>query len=259
VNFILYNAALSIFVLLAILACVSIGRRIGTRRMTRFPGEKRDGLGVIEGVVYALLGLVIAFSFNGAGERVLARRAQIGNEVNVIGTAYLRIDVLPKESQPEIRELFRHYLDLRRRAVQALPDLSRAETLFAEAGEVQMQIWDRAIAATRGGTATHASMLFLPALNAMIDEQTTARIATLQHPPLVIEALLVALILLAALFIGEATTEMKRLSRLHILGLALLLSVMTFVIRDLERPMVGLIKIEDTRGLVEDLAKMMAE
>ncbi len=257
-NFILLNALVSVAIFGAILLFVRIGRWTGARRLAADAAAHRAGLGVIEGVVYALLGLVLAFSFNGAGERFLARRAQVGNELNVIGTAYLRIDVLPAAAQPEIREQFRRYLALRRQAVQAIPDIPRVRVHLAEAAAVQERIWALAIAATNGGTATPASQLLLPALNEMIDEQTVAQVAMLQHPPMAIEGVLVALMLLAALFTGEAIAELKRPSRLHVYGMALLLAVMSFLIRDLERPMVGLIRIDDTKWMVEDLVKMMA-
>ena len=257
-GFIASNALVSFALFLAILLFVGIGRRTGGRRNAADPTAPRGGLGVIEGVVYALLGLVLAFSFNGAGERFLARRAQIGNETNVIGTAYLRIDILPVETQPEIRALFRSYLAHRREAVRAIPDVPRVRMHLVEAAAVQTQIWERAIAATRGGTTTPASQLFLPALNEMIDEQTVAQVAMMQHPPMAIEGVLVALMLLAALFTGEAIAEIKRPSKLHVYGMAFLLAVMFFLIRDLERPLVGLIRLDDTKWIVEDLAKMMA-
>lgn len=257
-DFVLQNALLSLLLFAAILLAVGLGRRTGARRIAADPGVDRGGLGVIEGVVYALLGLVIAFTFNGAGERFLARRAQIGNEVNVIGTAYLRVDVLAPSIQPEMRELFRHYLDLRRQASRAIPDIPRVRAKLGEAAEVQAEMWRLAVGSTTPGVSSPTTMLFLPALNALIDEQTVAQVAMMQHPPMAIESVLVALILLGSWFIGEAISGMRHPSKLHVYGMALLLTVMFFLIRDLERPMVGLIRLDDAKWLVDDLQKMMA-
>jgi hypothetical protein len=85
-----------------------------------------------------------------------------------------------------------------------------------------------------------------------------AQVAMMQHPPMAIEAALVALILLAAMFIGEAISGLRQPSKLHVYGLAVLLAVMFFLIRDIERPMLGLIRLDDAKWLVDDLAKMMA-
>jgi len=44
-----------------------------------------------------VLGLLIAFTFSGANRRFDARRQLIVEETNNIGTAYLRLDVLPAD------------------------------------------------------------------------------------------------------------------------------------------------------------------
>jgi hypothetical protein len=44
---------------------------------------------------------------------------------------------------------------------------------------------------------------------------------------------------------------------LHIVVIGFLLAAMFFLIRDLERPMIGLIRLEDAKILVDDLEKMM--
>ena len=63
---------------------------------------------------FALLGLLLAFTFSGAAARFDARRALIVEEVNDIRTAWLRLDVLPAEAPPALRENFRRYVDLAR-------------------------------------------------------------------------------------------------------------------------------------------------
>jgi hypothetical protein len=258
VSFVLLNALVSIGIFCLVLLFVRIGRRNGARRLAADPTVGRSGLGVIESVVYALLGLVLAFSFNGAGERFLARRAQIGHELNAIGTAYLRIDLLPPEAQPEIRARFRRYLELRRQAVRAIPDIARVRMHLTQSSDVLQEIWKLTMVATKNGSTAPTSQIFLPALNDMIDAQTDAQVAMLQHPPFVIEFVLIGLMLLAALFTGEAIAESKRPSRLHILGMSALLAVMSFIINDLERPMAGLIRVNDTQWMVDDLERMMA-
>src|SRR4249919_3373788 len=95
------------------LICSEIGRRIGISRSTREPDGLPKGAGAAEAAVFALLGLLIAFTFSGAASRFEDRRHLITAEANAIGTAYLRLDLLPADAQPEIRELFRRYIDVR--------------------------------------------------------------------------------------------------------------------------------------------------
>jgi hypothetical protein len=52
-------------------------------------------VGTVEGAVFGLLALLVAFTFSGAAARFDTRRQLIVEETNDIGTAYLRLDLLP--------------------------------------------------------------------------------------------------------------------------------------------------------------------
>jgi hypothetical protein len=92
---------------LGMLLLLETGRRIGQRRLAHDSESARQGLGAVDGAVFALLGLLIAFSFSGAAGRFDNRRQLVMAEANNIGTAYLWIDLLPAGAQPALRELFR--------------------------------------------------------------------------------------------------------------------------------------------------------
>src|SRR6516165_3334269 len=63
-----------------------------------------EGLGALEASAFALVGLLLGFSFAGAMSRLEAKRESIVAETNAIGTAYRRLDVLPADAQPSIRQ-----------------------------------------------------------------------------------------------------------------------------------------------------------
>jgi hypothetical protein len=81
----------------------------------------------VEGSVFGLLGLLVAFTFSGASSRFDTRRHLIVEETNAIGTAYLRLDVLPSTVQPALRDSFRRYLDSRLAIYRKLPDAAAAK------------------------------------------------------------------------------------------------------------------------------------
>ena len=105
--------------------------------------------GSLEAAVFALLGLLIAFTFSGALTRFDVRRGQVVDEANAIGTAYLRIDLLPPAAQPRLRETFRNYVDARIATYRKLPDLQAAQRELALSQALQADIWAQAVAATR--------------------------------------------------------------------------------------------------------------
>jgi hypothetical protein len=108
-----FGAVFAFVLATAIIVLLEVGRRIGARRLTEEGEAAAKGFGAIETAVFALLGLILAFSFSGALTRLDARRHLVVEEANDIGTAFLRIDLLPTDAQAPMRDLFRRYLDSR--------------------------------------------------------------------------------------------------------------------------------------------------
>ena len=155
--------ALGLF--LAMVLAIEIGRYLGRRRLAQEPDGTLKGVGAAEGAVFGLLGLLIAFTFSGAASRFEDRRHLITDEANAIGTAWLRLDILPEESQPRLRELFRRYLDSRLVVYSYLEDEQLALRKLAVSSGLQLEIWSAARAATRlPGAPPQAAQLTLPAL-----------------------------------------------------------------------------------------------
>ena len=243
---------------LGMLLCLEIGRRIGIRRMTDDSGAVAEGFSAVDGAVFALLGLLISFTFSGASSRFDARRQLVVEETNDIGTAYLRLDMLPGDAQPVLRESFRRYLDARIEVYQKLPDIAAAKESLAKANELQIQIWRQAVAASRAeGAAPSAPMLLLPALNAMIDITTTRTMATQMHPPIIVFAMLFGLALAASLLAGYGMTGSKLRSRFHMIGFALVVTFAVYVILDIEYPRLGLIRVDAFDQALVDLRESM--
>ena len=230
---------------LGMLLFLEIGRRIAIRRMKEDAGAAGEGIGAVDGAVFALLGLLIAFTFSGASSRFDTRRQLIVEESNDIGTAYLRLDLLPADLQPALRESFRRYLDARIEVYRKLPDIAAAKESLAKANELQKQIWRQAVGASRTeGAPLAASILLLPALNAMIDITKTRTMASLMHPPTVVFVMLFGLALAASLLAGYGMTGSKVRRWFHMLGFALVVAFTVYVIMDIEYPRFGLIRVD---------------
>jgi hypothetical protein len=232
------------------------GRRIGARRLARDPEGGIKG-GAIEGAVFALLGLLIAFTFAGAASRFDDRRHLVIEEANMIGTAWLRIDLLPASAQPELRELFRRYLDSRLETYRKLPDIEAAKLELARSASLQNDIWTAAVAAGRTSDTTAASMLLLPALNQMIDITTTRTKVTEIHPPPIIFVMLGAVALISALVAGYGMAGGKARSWIHTVAFASVVAATVYVIFDIEYPRIGLIRVEAIDQVLVDLRRSM--
>jgi hypothetical protein len=222
---------------------LELGHRLGKRQLREAGKEARAGLGAVEGAVFGLLGLLIAFTFSGAATRFDQRRNLIVEEANAIGTAYLRLDLLPEPHKTELRDLFRRYLNTRLEAYRKLPDLKAAMATLGEAEKIQGQIWNQALAASRGDLSP-SSIVLLPALNAMFDIANTRSMLGRLHPPPLIFFMILILALVCALLAGFHMSSEQERNWLYILGFALVLSLTVYVILDLEYPRVGFLKVD---------------
>jgi hypothetical protein len=227
-----------------ILLFVWIGRWIGGQRSREETERERVGLVTVETAIYALLGLMIAFTFSGATARFDMRRAQTVQEANAIGTAYLRLDLLPAAAQPALRDKFRSYTEARMAVYRALPDLAASSAHAARADALQAEIWSGSLAALRNAPP-QASLLVVPALNDMIDITTTRAISLRTHTPPIILAALGMLTLVCALLVGYGLAGGKPFAtNLHMIGFAVMMTVTIYVILDLDHPRVGLIRLD---------------
>lgn len=245
-------APLALFLLM--LVCMEAGRRVGARQQQE--EEARSGLGSVNSTVFALFGLLLAFSFSGAAERFQGRRALILQEANDLGTAWLRLDLLPPERQPPLRDLMRRYLDARLSAYARLPDLEAAMAGLAEANRLQGELWQAAVAACQDAPG-HVPVLLLPALNVAFDTATARFAATKNHPPLAIYALLYGLGLGSAFLIGWGMARSPTPAHLHRLLFAGVVALTVYVTLDLELPRGGLIRVSGTDELLLGVRESM--
>jgi hypothetical protein len=235
----------------ALIVALEVGRRAGQIAFTTTDAGKRPaGLSAVEAVAFGLLGLLLAFTFSGAAVRLDARRSQIVDEANAIGTAWLRLDVLPPAAQPKLRDAFRRYTDSRIALYRTFSEagMEAARTEYARSAALQNEIWADAIAACR--EVPSAFVIVLPALNAMFDIASSRVAATQMHPPMIVYIVLAGISLVCGFLVGFEMGATPSPSRAHMVVLAAILSLTFFVILDFEYPRLGVIRIDDFDQLI---------
>jgi hypothetical protein len=243
----------AVLLFLGMLILLETGRRLGVRRRPKESEGERGSLGTIEGAVFALFGLLMAFTFSGAALRFNEKRMLIADEVNTIETAYLRLHLVPPEARAALQELFRNYVDSRLETYRKLPNMEAAQMEMANSKRIQEEIWTEAIAATRlSNSHPDAGKLLLPALNNMIDITTTRTMALQTHPPRIIYVLLFGLGLICSLLAGYRMASSQRRSWLHIIGFTVITVIIVYVMLDVEYPRAGLIRLETADQLLVD-------
>lgn len=257
-SFTLVTAVSAIGLFLGMLALFEVGRRIGLARFARDPDGVAKGAGPVEAAVFGLLGLLLAFTFSGAASRFEDRRHLIAEEANAIGTAYLRVDLLPRDAQPEVRQLFRQYVNERLETYQTLASVAAVGATLSAGQAQQDKPWAASVTAVqRPDAAASASILLIPSMNEMFDIATTRAVALQNHPPRVIFLLLAGLSLASAVLAGYVMCSTMVRSWFYMLLFATTMSLTLYVILDLEYPRFGLIRIDSADQALDELLKHM--
>ena len=170
----LFRPISALILLPAIVLLFELGRRFHARRKIATTSA------AVEGAVFGLFGLLLAFTFSGAMTRYDAHRTLLIEETNDIGTAYLRLDLLAPGSQPALRQLFRDYTTSRLHLFD-----SAGSGVSPDSVRLQRLIWEQAVRASAApGASPDAAKLLLPAINAMIDITATRQMRFIytRHP-----------------------------------------------------------------------------
>ncbi|HEX3967733.1 MAG TPA: hypothetical protein VHW70_07190 [Edaphobacter sp.] len=236
----------AIFVLPAMLLLLEAGRRC--RLFHKAPAEST----AIESAIFALFGLLLAFTFSGAIGRYDTHRRLIVEESNDIGTAYLRLDLLPVDAQPELRQLFRDYANSRLHLYDSV-----YEEISPVSQRLQREIWEKSIvAANSPGAKVDAAKLLLPVLNSMINITATRQNAFNMHPPAIVFLLLFAFSGGSAFLAGYSMTARNH-SWFYMIALAIAVTATIYATLEIEYPSQGLIRLSNPDHSLIDLRNSM--
>jgi hypothetical protein len=172
--------------------CFRIGRR---RREESFQAKKTQA-DVAVTALLALLGLMLAFSFQIGTGRFDKRKDLVLQEADAIGTTYRQAGLVPEPWRSRIRELLREYVDVRIEVTSP----EAYERAVKESGTLHSELWVQAEAAAHASADSPVVALFISSLNHMIDlhdARVTVDLYQRMPPALFASLYLVALLSLA--------------------------------------------------------------
>lgn len=223
-----------------VLLFLELGFRLGRHRAASRDVEKESSVGAMANASLALLAFLLAFTFGFAASRLEARRTVFLDEVNAIGTAYLRASVLPEPERSEARSLLRNYTDVRLAAV-ATGDI---ETAVSRSLELQTKLWDRAAALAAASPGSIVLGLYLQSLNQMIDLHTTRLTQSLRvRIPMILWLVIFGVTALSMVEMGYQTGLVGKRRPRSMPAFALAFGSVILLIADLDRPQAGFIRL----------------
>lgn len=223
-----------------VLVSIEAGFRVGRRRAAVREPEKESSAGAMAAASLGLLAFLLAFTFGFAASRVEARRSLLIDEVNAIGTTYLRTRTLPETERAQARALLREYVDVRMQG--ALED--GIDAAIRRSVEIHEALWEQAAALAEDRPGSIVLGLYLQSLNQMIDLHAKRLTESLRvRVPAVIWVVLFAVTVLAMAEMGFQTGLGGKRRPLSTPAFALAFAVVMLLIADLDRPQSGWIRI----------------
>jgi len=210
-----------------------------------------ENLGPVEGSLFALLGLLLAFTFGMSGSRYDNRRAVMIQEVNNIGTALLRADMYDDSNRVAFRKDFKEYIEAR----VAYYDRNEAKVIASKemTSKYAGLLWARAASLSKNPAYLAASNQMIPALNEMIDITTVREVSMRAKVPDIILLLLFAISIACSWLAGFEIPASKWINWITVAGFALLTVLVIYVIMDLDQPRRGLINLDANQQLMKNL------
>ena len=171
--------AVALLIFLVVGGASVVGTLLG-RYLRRHTDALREPIGVLQGALLGLVGLILAFALTLAVGRYESRRAAVVDEANAIGTTYLRAQMLAEPQRSESLGLLRRYTDLAIRVSESIPGSDEMSRTTTAQSSIQRDLWRLAGETVARAPTNTAPRLYVETLNEMIDQQTV-RIAWLKN------------------------------------------------------------------------------
>jgi hypothetical protein len=214
-------------------------------------------MGPLTSFLFALLGLMLAFTFGMSGSRFDTRRGLVVQAANNMHATILRADLYKDDS---VRKAFKadlkDYVQARINWFDSKRNVQEANNALIETKRIGDKLWHRAAILARDPANMVASQQMIPALNAMIDVAVSREAATKAIVPEPILYLLFIMTLVTSLMAGYATTIQKKFNYIAVAGFIILVGSVIFIILDLDRPRRGLITNTAVNQFIRDLLKL---
>ncbi|MBS7661404.1 hypothetical protein I0D00_05505 [Pseudomonas lalucatii] len=229
-----------------------VGFQIGRFVQNRTDSEVKELTGSVQASILGLLALLLGFTFSMSMQRYDDRNQALIEEANAIGTASLRVQLLPARYQQPMSELLRQYVDLRVSLGEI--DLSRhaeRSRYNARIKRLQGELWALAVQATNDDPRPVTSGAFVSALNQMIDSQGQRHAQLQMHVPEVVLLLLFVVFIASVGILGYSSGLSGKRIVVPTVLVSLLIALIVFIIIDLDRPKRGLIQVD--QGIMQEL------
>jgi len=198
--------------------------------------------GPMVGGLLGMLAFVLAFTFSMAAEQHNLRKKHVLEEANIIGTAYLRADLVGDRDTTKIKELLKEYVDVRVYAIK-MRDVAIFKRALERSQEIQDLLWNQVVSASKREPSLTVGLL-VQSINDLIDShQSRITAGFYNRIPSSVWIVLLVISALTMMTIGAQAKLGKSRSLVAVIPLIMAFSALTTIVVDLDRPQEGLITV----------------
>ena len=228
-------------VLLITFSAVFAGFTLGRRFRDRKSEGDAPPIGSVIGALFALLAFMLALTFSSASSRYDTRKQLLIDEVNAIGTVFLRTSFLENEDKQHSQTLLKDYAKHR---THVLNEGFSFAAFITKSELIQKELWDIVIKYPKGNVGGALTASYVTAINDMFDLHNSRVIVGVSyhvHSSIWATLLSISVLSMAALGFQFAYSGGRRVWLC--MFLATTFSLVLFLIEDLDRPDQGTVRV----------------
>ena len=231
----------ALFFFIVLFGTVELGYRMGLTRRDTWKDADSGGGGVALTSLFAILGLVLAFTYASGVSRLDSRKQALLAEANALGTAFLRADIVAEPGRSELKNALYQYALTRTIKQGTKTDKETVATILNQTLEKQALLWPATQQVIAQDNPDPIEALLVAAMNDVIDAHTVRGAAILDRLPSIVIWMLL-LVAAAALSVAGFNAGLQGImSRWRMSALTLVLSGVMVLIVDFDRPQEGMI------------------
>jgi hypothetical protein len=230
-----------LFVVLVAAEFIGNRLRIFLQRKKAALSAEAAGIDYVLTSVFALLGLLIAFTFGLALDRYETRRDLVVQEANAIGTAYIRSAFAADPLRGELRGVLETYAA--NRLAYGKAPFDKKPKLAMESAELRSTLAVVGIAASQSVSSPPLAPSLISSVNDVIDVGSEREAVNLARVPASVIYMLLAYAIISAFVLGYSKANASLTQRVANRMLFVLLTLALVTIFDLDRPATGAIKV----------------
>lgn len=227
--------------LLSVLIALYLGQRYGIYSIKKSPELQQSAVGSVVGAIFGLLAFVLAFTFQIAANHYDSRKSMLLEEVTNIRTTYLRSGLIDEPICSDTKKLLVDYVDQR---VELTRDFSKLGLVLSRSQQILDSLWSYAELLAKRDRSSEVYALYTTSVNDLVDNYNQRVTLAIEYRiPVAVFYVLYVILFFSMFVLGyQFGISGKGSFKINIL-MAIVFAVVMFLITALDRPEIGLAKI----------------